>query len=160
MMSWIHLQFCLLLSCACDWHSDVITCHHQLSLTICSSPLSVLSSYCSICSAVFYLVPSSILDSNTGFGQTCLFGYCVRLKVVILHVMQNVIYYIPPFSTAYDLCQQISRIFITINVCRKGFTHCYWLTYCVITFIIILLLKYGVGLCGITNYRYYLHRCG
>ena len=41
----------------------------------------------------FCCVPSSILDSNTGFGYTCLFGYCKRFKLPIVHIiMPNGIY--------------------------------------------------------------------
>ncbi len=133
-------------------NSDIFVCPHGPSLTICSFPPSVPAHRYSIRSTVFYLVPSSISDSNTGYGYTCLFGYCVWLKLTI--VLQNVIYNIPPLTTAYDLCQQMSGILISIHVCSKEFVNRYWLTYCVISYSIILLLKYGFGLQGIINYRH------
>ncbi len=52
----------------------ITICHLTLSLTICQYPPSVLALQYSICSTVIDLIPSSILDSNTGFGYTCLFG--------------------------------------------------------------------------------------
>ncbi len=110
----------------------------------------------SIHSAVFYLVPSSISDSNTRFSHTCLFGYCVWLKCAILHVMQNIIYkyfLFPPHMILVNRSAGFSSP-STIDVCRKGFTHCYRLMYYVITYNVILLFKYKFGLQGIINYRH------
>ncbi len=66
-------------------------CHVPRSLTVCPTPPSVFAPQYSFRPAVIDLVPSSILGSYIGYGNTCLFGYCVRFKFSIVHVMQNVI---------------------------------------------------------------------
>ncbi len=81
----------------------VAICHVLRSLTVCPTPPSVLAPQHCFRPAVIDLVPTSISDLNTGYGNTCLFGYCVRFKFAIVYVMQNVIYYIPPLASAYDL---------------------------------------------------------
>ncbi len=120
--------------------SSVIANYHLPSVLL--HCLSSVHCY-SICFTVFYLVPLSIMDSNTGLGHTCLLSYCVWLEFTSCRMLFT---NLPPFFTIYDLCQQVSGIHITIDVCGKGFTHCYRLTYCVITYSAILLLKYGFGL--------------
>ncbi len=83
-----------------------ILCHYltlPTMIVICPLPPFVSVYHYSIHSTVFDLVPSSIMGSSTWSRHTCLFGYCIQLKLTIVHVMKNVIYLIPPLSTLKDL---------------------------------------------------------
>ncbi len=61
-------------------------CLPSTPLSVCPSSL-LLHPFHSICSS-----PLKYHGSNTGYGYTCLFGYCIWLKLTIIHIMQNDIY--------------------------------------------------------------------